>query len=69
MLCGNREFLFYLSKKSKIKHVPDPSGVRGRNSDNSLIEKKIGRRPSSELRDGLLKTYTWIETQTQNKVC
>ena len=44
-------------------HIPGPTGVRGRNSDNRLIEEKLGWRPSRPLRDGLEKTYQWIEQQ------
>jgi nucleoside-diphosphate-sugar epimerase len=37
-----------------------PQGVRGRNSDNTLIEQELGWEPSIRLRDGLEKTYRWI---------
>ena len=40
-----------------------PKGVRGRNSDNSLIEATIGWSPSIKLKDGLEKTYAWIYDQ------
>jgi len=40
-----------------------PRGVNGRNSDNTLITEKLGWEPSITLRDGLKKTYDWIETQ------
>ena len=50
-------------KKLTIKHVPGPMGVRGRNSDNGLIVDKLGWRPLGALRDGLEKTYFWIEEQ------
>ena len=40
-----------------------PKGVRGRNSDNTLIQKYLGWEPSISLREGLAKTYTWIEEQ------
>jgi GDP-D-mannose 3',5'-epimerase len=45
------------------RYVPGPTGVRGRNSDNRLIEAELGWRPSEPLRDGLAKTYEWIEAQ------
>lgn len=45
------------------RYVPGPTGVRGRNSDNRLIEAELGWRPSAPLRDGLAKTYAWIEAQ------
>jgi GDP-D-mannose 3', 5'-epimerase len=37
-----------------------PQGVRGRNSDNSLIEERLGWAPSVSLQDGLSQTYRWI---------
>lgn len=45
------------------RHIPGPTGVRGRNSDNRLIEQKLGWKPSASLRSGLEKTYDWIERQ------
>jgi len=50
-------------KKLSIRHVPGPLGVRGRNSDNRLIEEKLGWKPTEALSDGLRKTYAWIERQ------
>ena len=47
------------------RHVPGPTGVRGRNSDNRLIEEKLGWAPSKPLRAGLEETYVWIEQQTR----
>ena len=44
-------------------HIIGPTGVRGRNSDNTLIEEKLGWRPSKTLMEGLEKTYEWIEVQ------
>jgi nucleoside-diphosphate-sugar epimerase len=40
-----------------------PKGVRGRNSDNTLILKKLGWEPSIRLEDGMEKTYRWIWDQ------
>jgi GDP-D-mannose 3', 5'-epimerase len=40
-----------------------PKGVRGRNSDNTLIKEKLGWAPSISLREGLEKTYAWIYDQ------
>ncbi len=40
-----------------------PQGVRGRNSDNTLILEKMGWEPSITLEHGLRKTYEWIESQ------
>jgi nucleoside-diphosphate-sugar epimerase len=50
-------------KKLKIKHIKGPLGVRGRNSDNQLIRKKLGWAPSQPLEIGLKKTYLWIREQ------
>ena len=40
-----------------------PKGVNGRNSDNTLIQQRLGWAPSIGLRDGLAKTYAWIEQE------
>ena len=40
-----------------------PQGVRGRNSDNTLIVEQLGWEPSISLEDGLEKTYRWIHEQ------
>ncbi len=37
-----------------------PKGVRGRNSDNTLIRQKLGWAPSVRLEDGMRATYEWI---------
>ncbi|MFA9462589.1 NAD-dependent epimerase/dehydratase family protein [Thiohalorhabdus methylotrophus] len=54
-------------KKLVKNHIEGPLGVRGRNSDNKLIEQELGWRPSRPLREGLEKTYRWIEEQLRNK--
>ena len=41
-------------------YVGGPTGVRGRNSDNRLIEEKLGWKPKHSLYDGLTETYDWI---------
>jgi GDP-D-mannose 3', 5'-epimerase len=40
-----------------------PKGVNGRNSDNTKILGYLGWEPSIRLRDGMAKTYEWIESQ------
>ncbi len=50
-------------KNVGINHVPGPTGVRGRNSDNHLIREKLGWAPSLPLDQGLRKTYAWIAEQ------
>lgn len=40
-----------------------PKGVRGRNSDNTRIRAALGWEPSVTLREGLERTYRWVEEQ------
>jgi nucleoside-diphosphate-sugar epimerase len=40
-----------------------PKGVRGRNSDNTMILGRLGWEPSTTLRDGLEQTYRWVYDQ------
>ena len=55
-------------KKISIKNIPGPVGVRGRNSDNKLIEEKINWKPTQPLIEGLKQTYTWINEQVKTSV-
>lgn len=55
-------------KRIDKNHIAGPTGVRGRNSDNRLIEQRLGWRPSASLRKGLEKTYDWIERQVQRNM-
>jgi len=43
-----------------------PQGVRGRNSDNTMILDQLGWEPSTSLRDGLEVTYAWILDQVRS---
>ena len=54
-------------KKLNIKHIPGPLGVRGRNSDNSLIKDKLGWAPNWPLRKGMEITYRWIANQIEKR--
>lgn len=48
-------------KNLTIKNVESNAiGVRGRNSDNTLIEEKLGWKPSRPLHEGIEKLYNWI---------
>jgi GDP-D-mannose 3', 5'-epimerase len=50
--------------KLKRTYDPDaPKGVRGRNSDNTLILQLLGWEPTLPLADGMKETYDWIRTQ------
>ena len=52
-------------KELSVNHIPGPTGVRGRNSDNRLIKEKLGWSPTMNLKTGLAKTYFWINQQVQ----
>ncbi|MFC4349221.1 NAD-dependent epimerase/dehydratase family protein [Kordiimonas lipolytica] len=52
-------------KPLRKRHIDGPLGVRGRNSDNRLIEEKLGWRPNQPLSEGLKQTYAWIERQVR----
>jgi len=54
-------------KKLSVKHIDGPQGVRGRRSNNRLIEEKLGYRHEMRLVDGLTKTYQWIEAEISRK--
>jgi nucleoside-diphosphate-sugar epimerase len=43
-----------------------PKGVRGRNSENTLIRKYLGWEPSITLKSGMKKTYDWIKEQMES---
>ena len=40
-----------------------PKGVRGRNSDNTLVKQRLGWAPSIRLEDGMRRTYEWIHQE------
>ena len=60
--------LSFAGKDVPIDHVPGPLGVRGRNSDNTLIKELLGWAPSIRLVDGLKRTYDWLEPLTKSLV-
>jgi GDP-D-mannose 3',5'-epimerase len=62
------------NKKVKIKNLTGeefkkkygfkcPTGVRGRNSDNTLYREKMNWQPKQSLKVGMEKTFNWIKTQ------
>jgi GDP-D-mannose 3', 5'-epimerase len=55
-------------KRVKVQHRPGPLGVRGRNSDNRLIQKLLGWSPNYKLERGMRQTYAWIESQVRAAV-
>jgi nucleoside-diphosphate-sugar epimerase len=48
-------------KLERRYNLSAPKGVNGRNSDNTMILDRLGWEPSTKLRDGMRKTYEWIE--------
>ena len=55
-------------KLERSYNLSAPKGVRGRNSDNTLILDRLGWEPSTRLRDGLEKTYLWVYDQVAKKL-
>jgi nucleoside-diphosphate-sugar epimerase len=44
-----------------------PQGVRGRNSDNTKLREVLGWEPQTSLREGISRTYPWVEAQVLQK--
>ena len=55
-------------KKLSIHNIPGPTGVRGRRSDNKLIFEKLGWAPSMPLKQGMEKTFQWINQQVAKEL-
>ena len=54
-----------IAGKSLIKrhNMEGPEGVRGRNSDNTLLKQTLDWGPAISLEEGLGITYSWIESE------
>jgi GDP-D-mannose 3', 5'-epimerase len=50
-------------KLERRYNLSAPKGVNGRNSDNTKIQQYLGWEPSIKLKDGLARTYAWIEKE------
>ena len=62
MICG------IAGKTLTRRHdLTKPQGVRGRNSDNTLLRKVLGWEPGTPLENGLAITYKWIEGELKKK--
>jgi len=59
--------LSFENKKLPIKHITGPEGVRGRNSDNTLIKQVLNWAPATSLKDGLRITQKWIKEQIEKE--
>ncbi len=53
-------------KNIGIRNIDGPLGVRGRNSENTLIRERLDWAPSQTLREGLETTYEWVERQVRS---
>jgi len=51
---------------SRVHDLTAPQGVRGRNSDNTLILEKLGWEPSITLEEGMRKTFDWVSHQVNS---
>ncbi len=51
------------TKYKRVYQLDAPKGVKGRNSDNTMIKKLLHWEPSISLREGIEKTYRWIHDQ------
>ncbi len=54
-------------KNLPIKHIKGPQGVRGRNSDNTMIRDCIGFEPLISVRDGMRTTHAWIKGEIEKE--
>ena len=55
-----------INNLNKDYQLNKPKGVRGRSSNNDLVKKVLNWSYKIKLKDGLGKTYTWIEKEIQN---
>ena len=56
------------SKRLTKRHdLAKPQGVRGRNSDNSVLRELLGWQPEIPLREGIMQTYPWIWRQLSER--
>jgi GDP-D-mannose 3', 5'-epimerase len=53
------------TKLKRSYKLDAPTGVRGRNSDNTLIRQVLDWAPSISLRDGMERTYRWVYDQVK----
>lgn len=51
----------------RLRHVPGPQGVRGRNSDNTRLREVLGWEPRISLEEGMVPTYRWINARVHGE--
>lgn len=62
------DMVIRISGKSveKTHDTSKPQGVRGRNSDNTLVRKVLSWEPRVTLEEGLQRTYSWIKSEVES---
>lgn len=55
-------------KRLTVKNIDGNVGVQGRNSDNSLIEKELGWKPTAPLKRGIYQLYSWVNGQVNGNI-
>ena len=66
-MIGIIEDISETNKLNKNYQLDKPKGVRGRSSNNDLIKKVLNWSYQMSLKDGLMKTYDWIENEMDKK--
>tara|TARA_B110000459_G_scaffold74795_1_gene84070 strand:- start:47 stop:1057 length:1011 start_codon:yes stop_codon:yes gene_type:complete len=61
------EVISGVDKLNKNYQLDKPKGVRGRSSNNDLIKKVLNWSYKMSLKDGLSKTYKWIDDEMSQK--
>ena len=64
------EIIENISRIQKLKRVyqlDKPKGVRGRSSNNDLVKKILKWSFKIQLKDGLKRTYDWINSEINKK--
>jgi len=59
--------LSVVGKSLPFRYIPGPEGVRGRNSDNTLIRKVLGWDPVISLEEGIRRTASWIKIEMEKE--
>jgi len=61
------DMIIEISRKNikKKYDLAKPVGVRSRNADITLLKKKLNWRPEVSYREGIEKTYRWVEEQVK----
>ena len=62
------EIISGTKKLERVYQLDKPKGVRGRSSNNDLVKKILKWSFKIQLKDGLKKTYDWIDTEINKRV-